>query len=469
MDKTTQTANPVGNEEAFAVLCILTGVALLLWLVAQFLKPKPVTKRGRKNQPLEIPTDTFQWPKIDLAVIVISLLTLYMAIRSRRFIAIAGSAAAPAVFLMILQSWQMITAWLSWKRNGVSHPATLGPIVQQFVRYGTVLVILGFGIFWGMKYKRIYLDPWPTDDRYNNVFMRMTASHLKPFEVCKFINDNEINGRVFNYWTEGGAVAFGQIPDPENGKIPLKLFMDGRAQAAYDHDIFRLWQNIHAGGSIARQAMMKDKKITPERMKEVGAWIDEQLQKYDVWVALMPKSQESSTFMRGLIQRANWKTAYLDNTQHLLVNIETPQGKQLIDKILKDEAVFPDAYSKSITTSTAIFENNYRDRTKDLYPMSKAAFKNRPDPSSTLPMIEIAKRIPGLRTMITADLQASVDDFVQHKDDYQKQDGYLLRLSSAEISARFLSQLLPEQKKEFADLAANLRSESRSLGQAHIW
>ncbi|MHC4907269.1 MAG: hypothetical protein ACYTBW_03280 [Planctomycetota bacterium] len=52
--------------------------------------------------------------------------------------------------------------------------------------------------------------------------------------------------------------------------------------------------------------------------------------------------------------------------------------------------------------------------------MTKAAFENRPDPSSVLPMIEIAKRIPGLRTMITADLQSYVDNFVQHKDDYQK-------------------------------------------------
>jgi hypothetical protein len=215
--------------------------------------------------------------------------------------------------------------------------------------------------------------------------------------------------------------------------------------------------------------MMKDKKIDPERMKEVAAWVDEQLRKHAVWVALMPKSQESSTFMRALTQRANWKTAYLDNTQHLLVNIETPQGKQLIDKILKDEAVFPDAYSKSVTTSTAIFENNYRERTKDLYPMTKVAFENRPDPSSVLPMIEIAKRIPGLRTMITADLQSYVDNFVQHKDDYQKQDGYSLRLNSAEISARFLSQLLPEQKNEFANLAATLRSESHSLNLAHIW
>ncbi|MHC5137641.1 MAG: hypothetical protein ACYSN7_03715 [Planctomycetota bacterium] len=469
MDKTTTQPNPVGNEEAFAVLCILTAIAMLFWLIGQFLKPKSVTKRVRKNQPPEISTDAFQWPKIDLAIIVVSLLTIYMAIRSRRFIAIAGPAAAPAVFLMILQSWQMFSAWFSWKKDGLLQAHSLSPIIQRFVRYATVLVILGFGVYWGMKYKRIYLDPWPTDDRYNTVFMRMTASHLKPFEVGEFINDNEINGRVFNYWTEGGAVAFGQIPDPENGKIPLKLFMDGRAQAAYDHDIFRLWQTIHAGGPVARQAMMKDKKIDPERMKEVAAWIDEQLRKHEVWVALMPKSQESSTFMRALTQRANWKTAYLDNTQHLLVNIETPQGKQLIDKILKDEAVFPDAYSKSVTTSTAIFENNYRERTKDLYPMTKAAFENRPDPSSVLPMIEIAKRIPGLRTMITADLQSYVDNFVQHKDDYQKQDGYSLRLNSAEISARFLSQLLPEQKNEFANLAATLRSESHSLSLAHIW
>ena len=173
--------------------------------------------------------------------------------------------------------------------------------------------------------------------------------------------------------------------------------------------------------------------------------------------------------MRALIKKANWKTAYLDNTQHLLVNIETHQGKQLIDKILSDEAVFPDVYSKSITTSTAILENNYRQRTNDLYTMSKVAFEERQDQSTTLLIIEIVKRIPGLRMKNAADLQAYVDDFTQHKDDYQKQDGYSLRLSSAELSARFLSQLLPEQKKEFANLAATLRSESQSLSLAHIW
>ena len=469
MDKTTTTSNPVGEEEAFAVLCILTGVALLLWLIAQFLKPKPVTKRIRKNQPSKVPIGTFRWPKIDLAIIIISLLTIYMAIRSRRFIAIAGSAAAPAVFLMIMQIWQMFTAWLSWKNKGLLQPVTLGPLVQRFVRYGTVLVILGFGTFWGVKYKRIYMDPWPSDDRYNSVFMRMTASHLKPFEACQFINDNEINGRVFNYWTEGGAVAFGQNPDPKTGQIPLKLFMDGRAQAAYDHDTFSLWQTINAGGPIAKKAMMEGKKLTPEQKKEVGEWINNELNRHNVWVTLTPKTQENSTLMRMLIQRANWKTAYLDNTQHLLVNVETPQGKKLIDKILTDEAVFSNVYSKNMTTSTAIFENNYRQRSDDVYPMIKAAFEANPTPSSLIVMTGVAKQIPALRTKIAADIQAYLDDFVKREEDYQKQDGYFLRLASADMSARFLSQFHPEEKKEFTELATTLRKNSQSLNKTRIW
>lgn len=457
-------------------------------------------------------------------MIIVSLLTIYMAIRSRRFIAIAG-VACPILVLLIKQAFtfspkavnSFLSAFISvialiwmffwnqillvlvklvenndlttklmnmtidWKIRfiislfGLAITAYLYLLQNQrkpkliFIPISLYTIgVLILCVTWGMKYKQIYLDPWPTDDRYNTVFMRMTASHLKPFEVCQFINDNQIKGRVFNYWTEGGAVAFGQKPDPKTGQIPLKLFMDGRAQAAYDHAIFRLWQTIHSGGPIAQKAMMKDKKITPERMKEVGAWIDGQLNKYDVWVVLMPKSQENSTLMRALKKTPNWKTAYLDNTQHLLVNIETPQGQELINKILKGEAVFPDAYSKNMTTSAAIFENNDRQRFDDLYPLIKAAFEERQDPSTALAMNRLTS-LPALRPRITKDLQNYLDDFIKHKNAYQKEDGYSLRLSNAEISARLLSQLLPEEKTELSKLAATLRGESMSLSQAHIW
>ena len=468
MDKMSSTPNPVGDQEAFAVLCVLAGVALLFWLVGQFSKPKPPSKRDLKKRPVDVPNGDFEWPKIDLAIIIISLLSIYMAIRSRRFIATAGSAAAPAVFLMVLQSWHMFTARFSWKTKGLLRPIAPGAIVQDIVCFGTVLVVLGLGTLWTVKYKYIYLDPWPIDDRYTSVFMRMTASHLKPFEVCEFINDNQISGRVFNYWTEGGAVAFGQKPDPQTGQIPLKLFMDGRAQAAYNHDKFRLWQMIHSGGPPAHNARIQDGKVMPEQLEEVGQWINEQLRKYDVWVVLMPKTQENSTFMRALERTPDWKTAYLDNTQHLRVDIKTPQGKQLIDKVLNDEAVFPDAYSKNMTISTAIIENNHHQRFNDLYPLIKAAFEEHPNPASTLAMTRLVS-FPRIREQIISDFQAYLDDFIQHQEVYQNQDGYFPRLASAEISARFLLRFQPEEKGTFEELSEAFRNSLQSINRTHIW
>jgi len=41
---------------------------------------------------------------------------------------------------------------------------------------------------------------------------------------------------MFNYWTEGGFIAWDRTR-PNTGKTPLQLFMDGRAQAAYDPTI----------------------------------------------------------------------------------------------------------------------------------------------------------------------------------------------------------------------------------------
>jgi hypothetical protein len=468
MDKTTTKANRVGDEEAFGVLCILTFAALLCWLVGHFLKPKPTMKRGRRNQQAQIPEGSFQWPKIDLAMIVISLLTVYMAIRSRRFIAIAGSAAAATVFLMILQIWQMFSARFSWKTEGLLRPIPWPPVVLKSIRTGTLFVVLGFGLFWGMKYKYVYLDPWPTDNRYNTVFMRMTASHLKPFEVCRFINDNNISGRVFNYWTEGGAVAFGQTPDEKTGKVPLKLFMDGRAQAAYNHDIFKLWQNIHSGGPIIQTARQKKQKIDAKILTKAGSWIDTQLKANTVWTVLMPKAQENSIFMRALKKTTNWKTAYFDNTQHILVDAETPQGKTLLDSIIAGTAVFPDAFSENLTTAAVIIETKNAKRYKDLHTLTKAAFDERPCPTSARAMT----RLTGLtmfREKVAEYLKSYVDDFVQNKETYMKKDGYFQRAASAEIASRSLIKMLPKEKDRYLKYANQFRAELKPLSKSRIW
>lgn len=468
MDKTTTVANPVGEEEAFGVLCVLTFVVLLFWLIAYLLKPRPAGKGGRRNQPPDTEITGFEWPKIDLAVLVISLLTLYMAIRSRRFIAMAGSAAAPIVFLMISQSWQMFSARLLWKKEGLLKRLPFSPVVQRFVQYGVVVIVLGLGVFWGLKFKRIYLDPWPTDARYHSVFMRMTASHLKPFEVCEFINKNDITGRVFNYWTEGGAVAFGQTPDPETGEIPLKLFMDGRAQAAYQHETFRLWQLIYSGGPAIQQAQLKGGQIDSEILKASGQWIDAQLKERDVWVVLMPQTQSTSTFMQALKQLGNWTTAYIENTQHLLVDTDTPQGKALLTRILGGDAVFPDAFSKQLTTATVIIETKDGSRFGELYDLLSGAFGAQSSPVAASTFMRLSG-IPAFREKIADFFRQYLNDLPQNQTAYRQTDGFGLRLNSASMAARFLAGIDPDKREDYLNESKQFQNELQQIGAEGVW
>ena len=468
MDKTTTAVNRVGDEEAFAVLCILTLTVLLFWLLAHLLKPQPTAKRGRKNQSPEIPVGSFEWPKIDLAILVISLLSLYMAIRSRRFIAIAGSAAAPIVFLMILQVWQMFSARLSWKKEEPLRSVMLPSIVQWIARGAIILLIIGYGTYWTMEYKRIYLDPWPINNQYHSVFMRMTASYLKPFDVCRFINDNNIKGHVFNYWTEGGAIAFGQSPDPETGQIPLKLFMDGRAQAAYNHDDFQRWQNIYAGGPNIRGTLQKRKKINKKILTKTGQWLDSELKDNEVWVVLMPQAEENKNFMKALKTTKNWKTAYLDNTQHLLVDSDTPQGQTLLNNIIQGTAVFPNVYSKNLTTANVITETQNSEHYKDLYRLIKGAFDEYPLPTVAITMGRLTRQ-PMFRDKAVNDLKVYLDDFIKNKDAYMKKHGSLLWIASAQVAAQTCAKFDTENKDLYKKYMVELKQEAKALGQNYSW
>lgn len=472
LDKTATGPNPVGYEEWFGVMCILTAVVLLLWLVSYFLmRPSMGTKTTRKGAEVNN-TGGFQWPKVDLAILVISLMTIYMAVQSRRFIALAGSASAPAVFLLIQQTWRMITARAKWNVKGRLEPVVIPPAYITFIYAAAAIGLLYGGIQWGRTFEQVYLAPWPAENKYTSIFMRMTASHIKPFEVCDFINLNQLKGRVFNYWTEGGAVAFGEKPDPKTGEIPLKLFMDGRAQAAYNHDVFQLWQGIHSGGARNVELMRQGKELkdwTTKDFQYVGAWIDEQLKERQVWIALMPNSQDGTVFMRSLSSLANWKTGYIDTTQHVLIDITSEPGKKLLDAILEGKATFPDAISKSLTTATAIFENNYMKRANDLYAIAKEGFDVFPYPAVTAGLTRVSG-MPMFKENVIADLKNYLEEFKQNKAQYEKENGYLLRLTSAEIAARFLAQRdEAANRSSYTQTADLFKAESRGLTLDRLW
>ncbi len=514
MDKTTAEANPVGNEEAFAMFCFLTLTALLVWLSAYLITTRINKQPAKKSSPKSPPVDACSWSKINLALVVVALLTIYMGIKSRRFIAIAGSAAGPFVFLFFKETFAniprkvntvltiiligisifFISFWnilfsgfdkldFSWQARLVVEILILSLIgslyflqkrensLHKMLRFSPALLftlgIVILGGHWGSIYKRVYLDPWPNDPYYNSVFMRMTASNLKPIQACEFLKHNTISGKVFNYWTEGGAVALGQEPDEKTGHIPLKLFMDGRAQAAYNHDKFRLWQDIFSGGQIAQQARFKGKKITKEQRKQIGNQIEKRFGN-DVWVVLMPGSQGDSIFMKSIKATGHWRTVYIDHIQHVMVNINTPKGKDLIDKLLKDELWFPNDYSKSLTTYIAISENRMSSRYPELYDLAKKVFDEYPHPSATITLRNLS-HTPLFRERVLNDTKNYLEDFVQHQEQYKDEDGYLQSLSSARICADFLAGQHPQEKQQYETLSQALKRESNAVKERSIW
>ncbi|MEE9371340.1 MAG: hypothetical protein V3W45_07730, partial [Sedimentisphaerales bacterium] len=433
--------NPLGYTHLFSVIYIVNMASIIIWLMVRPLWE--VFRRLPDRIDEELQADTYQLPKIDLVLLVVAALTVYMAYRSRRFIPVAAIAACPVIAMFIDQMTRTVSASRNFHKQNHLTVSPMPYNLQIFFTVAAGVAVLTFGTWWGLKFKRVYLDPWPNDPKLNSVFMRMTASDAKPFWACQFIKDNKLQGKMFNYWTEGGFVAYGQQPDPNTGKTPLQLFMDGRAQAAYEPEAYKLWGTILEGGEIVQRARIR--KTTPDYTK-VGQWIAQELKRRNVWIVLMPRLVFSKPIVRGLEHNGDWALVFFNNKQKLFANIKTPQGQKLFEDVLNGKAVYPDEFSKNLV----IAHNMYRfgkgkaEKQQGL-DFAVKAFESHP---SLYPMQEIvfASRFPELRARVYNFLRNYFDDFTKNKDVYIKQDGHHHRFITASLAGYHLQKIAESQK-----------------------
>ncbi|MHC4194070.1 MAG: hypothetical protein ACYSP9_07850, partial [Planctomycetota bacterium] len=289
--------NPVGDEIPFLIMLIIAAFALLTWTISIILTCRSLSRPTEQQQ-----HDSYAYrpPRLDLPFMTVALLTICMAVRSRRFIPIAAIASCPIMAMLIDQLIRTLSArWNLHKRNRPDvHPMPRS-LMLLLACAGTAAVLF-LGAWWSLKFKRVYLDPWPMHATLNSVFMRMTASDAKPFYACTFIRENNLEGNVFSYWTEGTFIALNQEPDPNTGRPPLQVFMDGRAQTAYDLKWQDRWMEIiAAGGPTACQAKENKRKSTKTDYDQIGLWLNEQFAEYNVSVVLMPASRFRTPFVKA--------------------------------------------------------------------------------------------------------------------------------------------------------------------------
>ena len=461
-----------------AVLLVWLGVCLLPHWFRKLLPSLP-SKEQQQQQQTE--TEPYRLVKIDLSLLAIAGLTVYMAYRSRRFIPIAAIAACPVLAMLIDQMVRAISASFNFhgrsssaggsnasggKRNVLTVPSMPGGLKILFVLVGAAVVI-GLGTRWGLKFKCVYLDPWPTDPKLSSVFMRMTASDAKPFYACRFIKENRLKGKMFNYWTEGGFIAWGQAPDPNTGKTPLQLFMDGRAQAAYMIRIYDRWSEIMSGGAITNRlqtdARLRGQSLGANEYRKIGDWIDGQLSSEKVWVVLMPAGQFGTPFVRGLDYSPNWRLVFFNNKQKLFVRIDDPQGKALFSGIFTGTTVYPDEYSKDlILAHHLLLQGRSEAEHRRGFDLAVKAFEFNPS-QAPIHKIIYAARFPELRTAATRFCEDYLKQFSEKSADWAKEDGYHHRVVAALNAAGYLKQLADRQKN-----IELVRSYNAKIGEYNV-
>jgi hypothetical protein len=445
----------------FYDLYVLNIASILIWLGIPYLKTTFSQAINKADRHLE--SGTYKWPKIDLPIILIAALTIYMAVRSRRFIPIGAIAACPVIAMFINQLVRSISAIRNFRENRRLVVGVMGYNLQLFFIFSGALAVLFFGTLWGLKFKRIYLDSWPRDPKLTSIFMRMTDSGQKPFYATRFIKDNKLKGKMFNYWTEGGFIAFGQEPDPNTGKTPLQLFMDGRAQAAYDRRAFDLWSEIMGGGPITGEILMRagsrGEDLTNEDYIRIGQWMDEQLRRYNVWVVLMPQArysrpQQSEYYLttsfhalQGLERNQDWRLVFLNNKQRLYVNIKTSQGTALFEGIFDGKSLYPDEFHSNLIRgrSWLFYRTGIAEKKKGFDFLAKA-FELNESPAPLLEMIFVASRFVELRPHIKKFCEDYIRKFTENEAKWVKEDGFRDRVEAGRLASFYLESIAQTQK-----------------------
>ncbi|MHC4702233.1 MAG: hypothetical protein ACYTFQ_16830 [Planctomycetota bacterium] len=476
--------NPVGTAVPFLILFLIALAAPVAWIGVLTVGTRAVGERRKRKAKS---SDAYQWPKIDLAIVIIAMLTIYMAYRSRRFIPIAAIAACPVIAMIIDQTIRAVSATLNFLNRDRLFVSPMPHNLQLGITAAGAVAVLFFGMWWGLKFKHIYLDAWPNDPKLSSVFMRMTASDAKPFYTLKFIKDNKLEGKMFNYWTEGGFIAWGQEPDPCTGKTPLQLFMDGRAQAAYDRAAFDEWSYLMAGGLVTHQILerirTKGGQVTTDEYKLIGKWMDDQLKARDncVWAVLMPsvvfagsRSKASFHAIKAIELHPGWRLVFLNNRQKLFVDIRTPRGKELFEGIFTGDTVYPDEYHKNVISAHSWYL--YRpglDEKRQGFEFAKRAFELNPSPT---PLFEILlySNVVQLAPQVMEFCEDYVKEFAENQPAWSVQDAYRLKTQAVQFACAHLRNIAKRQgNTKLADSYAAMQqlydNELRRVAQSKRW
>jgi hypothetical protein len=442
---------------AFLIVVSLAGGALLWRWQRETSSSAGGSRRAAKQ---EAPTSR---QTVDLVMVLIAGLTIVMAIKSRRFIPIACICSAP----LLGQGLDSLGTLI----NRLSPMAGKLGQRERILRLSAVVLLLVLGAIWGWRFFQVYVRPWPHADGPSSLFSRATWVHRRGFDVCQFIRENRLEGRMYNSWVEGGSLEWCQQPDPDSGRTPLQVFIDGRAQGAFPPNAMVRYLALEGGGPIGLTGISEGREMRREEAKQIGAWLEARLKEEGVSVVLLPEEDSQKPIMRGLLNRDNWQVAFLAPYHVLFVNVDTPRGRELVTGVFDGTTRFPDESSRLLTRSYNLFRRGDLDDAREGLSCAIQAFSVEPVALA----VQTARRaaaFPQLVPRLDEFARGIVSDYQRNLKRYLSEPGFLKRNGAAVVAAIYLrdaaqSDTRPAEAASYGSVLEEMEKErARVWGQA---
>jgi hypothetical protein len=358
---------------------------------------------------------------VDAAGTVIVVASFVLAVASARFVSLACITVAP-----------FLAAWLdgaaSVAADWVSLPAERMRALRIASDAGVWLVAVVAGSAFAVRAGRTYSGPWPQDAARTSVFDRMTHSHQRPWGPCSFLAANGVTGRMWNFWDEGGFLANCQQPDAASGSLPVQIFIDGRAQAAYDPEALRSYLDLLNGPGRSGQDGESLAAVTD--LGTLRSWTARRLRELDVSLALIPAGSQRTAFARAAASMPGWQLVYIDAEHTLFADTGTTSGRALAERVASGAARYPDEATAKLTAAFGLLPPRTEEDQRRAVELAELSYHAAPSSLAVLCATRAA-RTPAAGLKALTFCRAVADEFSSNQDRYREQAGYSVRLDAA--------------------------------------
>ena len=358
---------------------------------------------------------------------VMAAAAIALAVASARFVPLACVTAAPLLAVAL-------DAALAGA--GRQRAPARRRLVDRAADAALWLAVLAAAAMFTTRAAGTYFGPWPQDAARDGLYDRMTHGHQRPWGACSFLAANGAGGRLWNFWDEGGFLAACQQPDPATGAPSLAIFIDGRAQAAYDAPALRSYLDLLNGPG--RSAEFGESSERAADLPALRAWTARRLRELDVWVAVVPAGRQRTTFARAAAALPGWQLAYGDAEHTVFVDGESAAGRSLLGRLDSGTARYPDEATAKLTAGFRLLTSGEAAQQSRAVQLARESYRARPTAVAVLCATR-AGRSAAARASAGELCREVVDEFLANRDRHRRASGYGQRLEAAVAALEYLA------------------------------